>query len=144
MSVVASVLNEMAGVSKPVAAKVQEIIRNQPELTFMQLSELVDQSYQRDDGSVQFWVDVEQELIGWSGEWKQKVETLKTELDELSSKVGEWLVDENVAIENMDRKFSEGSVGWWKEFYGHLINTAANTAEEAGFNLNELLGRVVY
>ena len=66
------------------------------------------------------------------------------ELREIEKQTGLYLSDECVDAENMDRTVVRDSKKWYAHMIEHAKNAAGMRAEEAGMDINQLMGRVVY
>ena len=76
---------------------------------------------------------------------KSKYENLQTELLALERKYGLYLFDpcidhENIAAQNL----TEGTDDYWAALFSAACDAAGGRAEEAGYDINELLGRIIY
>lgn len=55
-----------------------------------------------------------------------------------------YLTDEGVDRENVNPSLAEGSDEYFVEMYRQAASAAGYRAEDYGFNINQLLGRVIY
>jgi hypothetical protein len=77
---------------------------------------------------------------------RAKYESLRAELESVESATGLYLFDHNVNAENIrDGGFKdEGKAEFWEMMECSACMMAGNNAEEAGQNINAILGRVIY
>ena len=76
---------------------------------------------------------------------KTAYEKLHIELLALEREHGLYLVDpcidhENIAAQNL----TEGTDDYWAALFNVACDAAGGRAEEAGYDINELLGRIIY
>lgn len=73
---------------------------------------------------------------------RAKYEALQAELKVIANARGLYLSDECVDAENATAP--QGSDDFWHQVYDSACSAAADRAREAGFDINELLGRVIF
>lgn len=79
-----------------------------------------------------------------------KYEQLHDELIAIEKRTGLYLADGNVDHENLSPEIAAlWQVNWapeeyWVEMYRHACSAAGMRAEEAGQDINQLIGRVIY
>ncbi|AND74965.1 hypothetical protein pf16_42 [Pseudomonas phage pf16] len=79
-----------------------------------------------------------------------KYENLQDELKAIEARTGLYLADESVDRENLSAEIAAlWEVNWapaeyWVEMHRQACSAAGMRAEEAGFDINELIGRVIY
>jgi hypothetical protein len=86
-------------------------------------------------------------LLGRQGDMEMtkteaNYEVLFNELTAIANRTGLYLVDEGVDGENVTAEF--GSDEYWTAMYAAACMAAGQRAEEAGQNINDLIGRVIY
>jgi hypothetical protein len=67
---------------------------------------------------------------------------LQTELLAIEARTGLYLADEGVDMENAGAAYD--APGFWHGMYAAATCAAGQRAEEAGLDINALLGRVIY
>lgn len=78
-------------------------------------------------------------------EHKAAYYALCAELADIEARTGLYLADENVDAENaIDAGLSYGSAAFWEMMIDNATMNAGSRAENAGQNINELIGRVIY
>ena len=76
---------------------------------------------------------------------KAAYDALARELADIEARTGLYLADENVDAENaLDAGFKYGSDEFWSAMINSAESAAGGRAEEAGQNINALIGRVIY
>jgi len=75
---------------------------------------------------------------------EQEYYKLQDELRKIEKDTGIYLADQNIDCENVDQSLDRNS----DEFFANLICCATSAAgfraEEAGFDINALIGRVIF
>ena len=74
---------------------------------------------------------------------RTKYYDLTAKLQAISDKTGVYLTDENVDAENVPMK-DDGSEEFYNEMFWAACNAAGFRAEEAGLDINKLLGYIIY
>ena len=69
---------------------------------------------------------------------------IRHELEAIEVAYDLYLTDENVDHENTYETFSRDEPGYWGMMIASMTMSAGARAEEAGLNINNLLGRVIY
>ena len=75
---------------------------------------------------------------------------LNKELEAIEKATGAYIADVNVDHENVDETWKSGgeisptAPEFWSHMYGAACMAAGIRAEEAGLNINELIGRAIY
>lgn len=81
---------------------------------------------------------------------KADYEALNTELATIEKATGTYLADPNVDHENVNAEWNCGGTvsptnpEFWSHMYGAACMAAGIRAEEAGLDINELIGRAIY
>lgn len=77
---------------------------------------------------------------------RAKYEALIAELDAIAKDRRLYLVDESVDRENaLDSTGAvDGSDDYWHRVYDSAVSAAASRAADAGHDINDLVGRVIY
>ena len=76
---------------------------------------------------------------------KAAYDALARELADIEVRTGLYLADENVDAENaLDAGFKYGSDEFWSAMINSAESAAGARAEEAGQDINDLIGRVIY
>ena len=75
---------------------------------------------------------------------------LNAELEAIEKATGAYIADVNIDHENVDETWKKGGTvspddpEFWSHMYGAACMAAGVRAEEAGLNINELIGRQIY
>tara|TARA_R100000808_G_scaffold5375_1_gene16441 strand:+ start:398 stop:652 length:255 start_codon:yes stop_codon:yes gene_type:complete len=75
---------------------------------------------------------------------------LNAELEAIEKATGAYIADVNVDHENVDETWKSGGTvsptdpEFWSHMYGSACMAAGIRAEDAGLNINELIGRQIY
>lgn len=81
---------------------------------------------------------------------KAKYEALHDELEAIEKKTGVYLADQCVDHENCEKGIRDLYVNgyapdeYWKEVYRQACSAAGMRAEDAGIDINALMGRNIY
>jgi len=81
---------------------------------------------------------------------KADYEALNTELATIENAIGIYLADINVDHENVNAEWNCGGTvsptdpEFWSHMYGAACMAAGIRAEEAGLDINALIGRTIY
>tara|TARA_R110000772_G_scaffold184708_1_gene295749 strand:- start:247 stop:501 length:255 start_codon:yes stop_codon:yes gene_type:complete len=81
---------------------------------------------------------------------KADYDALSEELATIEKATGTYLADPNVDHENIDAEWNCGGTvsptnpEFWSFMYGSACMAAGFRAEEAGLDINELIGRAIY
>ena len=76
---------------------------------------------------------------------KQAYNAIAAELTEIEARTGVYLHDENVDAENArDAGLEEGTDAYWAMMLDSAAMAAGGRAEEAGLDINKLVGRTIY
>ena len=81
---------------------------------------------------------------------KADYEALNTELATIENAIGTYLADINVDHENIDATWKCGgeilptNPEFWSHMYGAACMAAGMRAEDAGLDINALIGRAIY
>lgn len=81
---------------------------------------------------------------------KADYRALNEELKAIEKATGAYLADVNVDHENVDETWKSGGTvsptdpEFWSHMYGAACEAAGIRAEEAGLDINELIGRTIY
>lgn len=77
---------------------------------------------------------------------KKKYQQLVDDLSKVEEKTGLYLTDTNVDHENVQDgdNTDQETVEYWNDMYRTACSTAGMAAENAGQNINDLLGRKIY
>lgn len=75
---------------------------------------------------------------------KSAYNALAKELAAIEARTGLYLADENVDAENSLHAGEYDSEAFWVAMLGNAQMAAGIRAEEAGHNINALIGRVIY
>jgi len=81
---------------------------------------------------------------------KADYEALNTELATIENAIGTYLADINVDHENIDATWKCGgeilptNPEFWSHMYSAACEAAGIRAEEAGLDINTLIGRAIY
>lgn len=73
---------------------------------------------------------------------EQKYRNLTAELETLEKATGLYLTDECIDRENVNS--SEGDDEYWSDMYSAACSSAGYRAEEAGKDINALIGRIIF
>jgi hypothetical protein len=74
----------------------------------------------------------------------QEYNSLINEIDAIGSKLGVVLTNESVDVENCAGAGDQHSPEWWACMISSCTMQAGMNAEEAGLDLNSLIGRTIY
>lgn len=100
-----------------------------------------------DDRNVTAWRDLNPEAVMTP---RAKYEALQAELAALERSTGKYLADESVDLENIPQHIAatylNGSAPdeFWDSMHYAACSAAGMRAEEAGLDLNKLMGRSIY
>ena len=75
---------------------------------------------------------------------QQDYDALQQDLQALERSTGLYLADQCVDVENLPEGVTETSPRYWNEMYRAAASAAGQRAEEAGRDINAMLGRVIY
>ena len=75
---------------------------------------------------------------------KTEYDALAKELSEIETRIGLFLTDENADAENSLCAGSYGTEEFWSAMLYSAKIAAGQRAENAGFDINNLVGRVIY
>lgn len=69
------------------------------------------------------------------------------ELQSIENTIGTYLTDEAVDVENLPADIAalgESNPLYWKALHRNACGAAGERAADAGYNINDLLGRVIF
>ena len=77
---------------------------------------------------------------------KAKYEKLQSDLFRIEQETGLYLADHNVTRENIDQALvaKDWTPAYWAAMYACAASEAGMRAENAGRDINKMMGRVIY
>jgi hypothetical protein len=103
-----------------------------------------------DPGNAEFWKFIKYSIQDWSDKARADFAQLQIDCERIEkeyyAETGKWvyLFDGSCAVENIDHRFTENSIGYWPAMFGAACNVVAVSAENSGIDVNARLGRAIY
>lgn len=133
-----------AQIAKAAKKMVQQILWDNPAITFWELDQRSNAAYGTDEGKV---IDAAIALLqARRDEARKNAEKLEADVAAIEGTGPDslYLLDTCVAVENMRTEILGDSVDYWNEYYRCICNATACHAEEIGMDINARLGYSIY